>query len=112
MAELADALALGASGRKAVQVQVLFSAPFKPVNLSHLSDCTLQQRRGWVYVFLRNHNAAVPCQPLDFKKHQTPLSPQGACKMCGACYVPTQSSGSFIASRRVLNCSLAQWRDN
>ncbi len=27
MAELADALALGASGRKAVQVQVLFSAP-------------------------------------------------------------------------------------
>jgi hypothetical protein len=27
MAELADALALGASGRKAVQVQVLFRAP-------------------------------------------------------------------------------------
>ena len=27
MAELADALALGASGRKAVQVQILFSAP-------------------------------------------------------------------------------------
>ena len=31
MAELADALALGASGRKAVQVQVLFSAPFNPL---------------------------------------------------------------------------------
>jgi hypothetical protein len=29
MAELADALALGASGRKAVQVQVLFRAPIR-----------------------------------------------------------------------------------
>jgi hypothetical protein len=30
MVELADTLALGASGRKAVQVQVLFRAPRSP----------------------------------------------------------------------------------
>ena len=36
MAELADALALGASGRKAVQVRPLFRAPNEPNGISSL----------------------------------------------------------------------------
>ena len=41
MAELADALALGASSRKAVQVQVLFRAP------SHLMAIGIRDSQPW-----------------------------------------------------------------
>ena len=40
MAELADALALGASGRKAVQVQVLCPAPTFPGNMLGISTAS------------------------------------------------------------------------
>jgi hypothetical protein len=74
MAELADALALGASGRKAVQVQVLFSAP------SHLKHSlrTLESIFSIERVFLILLNVVVQnlsenvdillCKFPDFRK--------------------------------------------
>jgi len=40
---------------------------FIPASLSHLPYRLLQQRESGVYVFLRNHDTAVPCEPLDFE---------------------------------------------
>lgn len=40
LAELADALASGASGRKAVEVQILWGAPFRQPTIS---DCLCQK---------------------------------------------------------------------
>ena len=51
VAELADALASGASGRKVVEVQILSSAPFdSPAALPSAS----QQARSWQAILMSN----------------------------------------------------------
>src|SRR5258708_30260889 len=74
MAELADALALGASGRKAVQVQVLFSAP--PTALAcPIFPIALSNNAGVGCTYFCEITMLLCPASLRISKASTPLSP-------------------------------------
>jgi hypothetical protein len=101
MAELADALALGASGRKAVQVQVLFSAP--PAALAcPIFPIALSSNAGVGCTYFCEITMLLCPASLWISKAPTPLSPNRVQNVWRV-LCTTQSSGSFIALRSVLS---------
>jgi hypothetical protein len=109
MAELADALALGASGRKAVQVQVLFSAP--PAALAcPIFPIALSSNAGVGCTYFCEITMLLCPASLWISKAPTPLSPSRVQEcVARAMYYAVVWQFHPIAQRPVFPLHQDQW---